>query len=91
MSWLAICDRCGQKFQASELRLEWTGLRVCPKDFESRHPQDFVKGVPDKQNPPWVRPEAADVFIRSYYLREDGTFYYREGGGSIPLLREAGS
>lgn len=87
MTWKALCDRCGFVFPASELRKEWTGLRVCSKDFESRHPQDFVQGVPDKQNPPWVRPEAADDFIVSYYRREDGTVIMREDG--TPLLRES--
>lgn len=28
-SWNANCDRCGGKYKASELRQEWTGLRVC--------------------------------------------------------------
>jgi hypothetical protein len=26
---------------------------VCPFCFENRHPQDFLKGVPDKQNVPF--------------------------------------
>jgi hypothetical protein len=88
MTWLAICDRCGFKKQSSELRKEWTGLMVCADTcFEARHPQDFVRGVPDKQAPPWVRPEPADVFVTSYYRREDdGTVMHREDG--TPLLRE---
>lgn len=88
MTWLAICDRCGFKKHNDELRKEWTGLRVCRSGcWEPRHPQDFVQGVPDKQNPPWVRPEAADEFIVSYYRREDGTVIMREDG--TPLLRES--
>lgn len=31
--------------------------------WEPRHPQDFVRGVKDKQTPPWVRPEGADTFL----------------------------
>ena len=62
-TWLAICDRCGFQYRASELRKEWTGLMVCREDFDPRHPQDFVRGVPDRQNVPWARPEPEPVFI----------------------------
>lgn len=30
---------------------------VCNDDFEHRHPQDFLRGVPDNQDVPWVRPD----------------------------------
>ena len=36
---------------------------VCQGDWETRQPQDFVKGVADKQVPPFTRPEQSDVFI----------------------------
>jgi hypothetical protein len=39
---------------------------TCLGDWETRHPQDFVRGVADKVVPPWVRPEAADYFIYPY-------------------------
>lgn len=55
--WNAICDRCGFKFKASELKEEWTGLRVCEADYELRHPLDFVRGKVDQINVPWVRME----------------------------------
>lgn len=61
--WNAICDRCGWKMKNTELRLEWTGLRVCGKCLDHRHPQDFVKGRADRQAPPWSRPEGHDVFV----------------------------
>lgn len=65
--WNAICDRCGGKYINSQLRLEWTGLRTCCGAgtrgcWEPRHPQDFVKGVKDRQKVPWVRPEPEDTF-----------------------------
>lgn len=63
MTWLAICDRCGFQYEASQLRKEWTGLMVCPKDYDPRHPQDRVRGKADRQAPPWVRPEPEDVFL----------------------------
>lgn len=61
--WLAICDSCGVKYKASELKKRWDGLMVCPKDFEPRQPQDFVRARSDQQAVRWSRPEAADVFI----------------------------
>ena len=66
--WLVCCDRCGFKYKSRNLRREWTGLMVCSGTttnncWEPRHPQEFVRGKKDKQAPPWVRPEPADVFI----------------------------
>jgi len=62
-TWKACCDRCGFNFRNTQLRLEWTGLRVCGECFEQRHPQDFVQGVADRQAPPWVRPEPDPVDV----------------------------
>lgn len=70
-AWNAICDRCGFEHKSYELSKEWTGLRVCSKCFEYRHPQDFVKGVPDRQSPPWTRPEAADNYLTTNEITED--------------------
>lgn len=58
-----ICMRCGFEFALSELRKEWTGLLVCRSDFDRRHPQDFVRGVPDRQAVRNPSPEPADVFL----------------------------
>jgi hypothetical protein len=60
-----ICDRCGFKFKAGELRRTWDGLWVCREDWEPRHPQDYVKGVRDIQKPVLSRPEAPDIFTAS--------------------------
>lgn len=61
--WNAICFVCGKKFKASELKKHWKGYWVCPRDWEPRHPQDFVRAVPDVVTPPWVQPEPADVIL----------------------------
>ena len=66
--WLATCDRCGRAYKAKKLRLEWTGLRTCSGSgttgcWEPRHPQDSVRGVADKQVPPWTRPEGPPRFV----------------------------
>jgi len=62
-NWIANCDVCGRKYKASLLTERWDGLMCCPDDWEIRQPQDFVRGVPDTQIAPWLRPEPADSFI----------------------------
>lgn len=71
--WNAICDRCGFKYKASDLKKEWTGLRVCGACFDERHPQDFVKGVKDTQQVPWSRPEQTDSFLTVVTLGDQNT------------------
>jgi hypothetical protein len=61
--WIADCDVCGRKYKASVLRQRWDGLMCCPDDWEIRQPQDFVRGVPDTQIAPWLRPEPNDSFV----------------------------
>lgn len=61
-SWNAQCDRCGGIFKAEELRRDWQGWMLCEKDWEPRHPQDFVRGVPDIMTPPWTRPQPAPIY-----------------------------
>lgn len=66
--WNALCDRCGFKFKARQLRKEWTGLRVCSGGgtnncWEPRHPQDLIKGKKDRQSPPWVRPVPPEIDV----------------------------
>ena len=46
-SYNALCDSCGMKFKASELRVRWDGLWVCKDDFEFRHPSDFYRSRND--------------------------------------------
>lgn len=58
-----ICDRCGFKFRMSQLRKEHTGLMVCAKDFDHRHPQEMVRPIAEKSHVIDSRPEKADRFI----------------------------
>lgn len=60
--WNATCSLCGFKFKASELRKHWQGQYRCQKCWEPRHPQDYVKGIPDDMSVPWSQPPA-DFFI----------------------------
>lgn len=62
-SWKAVCDRCGFRYHAEELRKEWTGLRTCRHCWEPRHPQDRLKGKADRQAPPWTRPEPPEIDV----------------------------
>lgn len=63
--WLATCDQCGRKCYASELTKRWDNLMVHRDPskgcFETRHPQDFVRAVPDQKPLPWTRKEPADI------------------------------
>ena len=66
--WNAACAWCGRKRKASTMRqlppgVPGGGLRVCPDHWNPRQPQDFVRGIPDYQAPPWVQPEA-DNFVQ---------------------------
>lgn len=59
--WNAICDVCSFKFKASQLTQRWDGLMVCSKDWETRHPQELIRPIPDQQKLPWTRPEPNDL------------------------------
>jgi len=59
----AVCDSCGRKFKASDLKKRWDGLYVCSDDWEPRHSLDFVRSYPDKITVPWNRPQLPVVFV----------------------------
>lgn len=79
-----VCDRCGFEFLHRELRKEWTGLMVCRQCHDPRHPQDFVRGVKDKQSIPNPRPEPAEVFVITFQRDDDGNVL--QGPDGIPLI-----
>ena len=68
--WL-ICDSCGLKFRLSEMRMRWDKLMVCQKDWEQRHPQEFVKGIKEKIAVDIARPESEPVYITTPVLQDD--------------------
>lgn len=61
--WNVICDVCGFKKKASEVKLRWDGLYVCKEDWETRHPQEFLRTPKDDQSVPWTRSEPSDTFV----------------------------
>lgn len=79
MSWSVTCDVCGFNFLNDELKKRWDGMMVCDKDWEPRHPMDFLKTKPDKQMVPWTRPEPTETWVEVTYTYTpdpppDGTF-----------------
>jgi hypothetical protein len=66
--WKAICDVCGFQYMNDELMDRWDGYKVCKKDWEPRHPQDFVRSYPERITPPWTRPPQPDVFVGPTYI-----------------------
>lgn len=53
--WNVACSMCGRKRKASELVKNWQGMWRCPEHNDSRHPQDFVRAVPDVQTVPFAQ------------------------------------
>ena len=63
-NWNALCDSCGRKYKASDLRKRWDGLMVCEEDWEQRHPMDLLRVQREQISVPFVRPyPATDSFV----------------------------
>lgn len=43
------CERTGMIIRSSDARIEWTGAIVAKEEWEPRHPQDYIRGVVDRQ------------------------------------------
>lgn len=83
--WNAICDVCGFKFKASDLKLRWDGLRVCEIDWERRHPQELIRPLPDEPKLPWTRPEGTDVFVGLSNMSAGCTVYNSQAVAGIGI------
>ena len=62
-NWNALCDSCGRKFKALDLRRRWDGLMVCKEDYELRHPSDFLRVQREKITVDFSRPPPPDTFV----------------------------
>lgn len=62
-SYNAICDVCGKKFKADQLKLRWDGFMVCNSDYEVRHPQDLIRVYERPDVLPYTRDEVVDTFV----------------------------
>lgn len=77
-----ICQRSGFKVKPENLVRQWDGLWVRKDLRERRHPQDFVRPVPEHVRGS-SRPERPDSFvgISGLLLTEDGAFLTQEADG----------
>jgi len=68
-----ICDRCGFRRLASEMKKEWNGWWVCfDTCFEKKHPQYTPpKPLGESQKVPIHRPEPPDNFITEKITGDD--------------------
>ena len=55
--WNIACSMCGRKRKASMMVKNWQGMWRCPEHNEPRHPQDFVKAIPDNMSVPFAQIE----------------------------------
>jgi len=54
-----ISDRSGRRYRLREMKVEWTGAKVGPDEFEPKHPQLYPPKVgPDPQALRNPRPES---------------------------------
>jgi hypothetical protein len=62
--WNGVCEVCGFKFKASQLKKRWDNLMVCKEDFETRHPSDLYRAPIGKESVvPWTSPEPTDETV----------------------------
>jgi hypothetical protein len=87
--WNARCDECFLKQKASQMFLRWDNCRVCYRCIEMRNPQDFVRGIPDDQAPPWTRPTPPPIFANGSATGASGGADEVDGSNTIvggPML-----
>ena len=62
-----ISDRSGRRYRLREMKVEWTGAKVGPDEFDPKHPQLFPpKASPDPQalrNPRPDQTESLQVYV----------------------------
>lgn len=68
--WM-ICDECGLQYRRSKMLERWDGFWVCTKDWEPRHPQEFMRGKADKIAVDVSRPEQTDMTIDPLVMVDD--------------------
>lgn len=51
-----ICEISGQRYHADETTKNWKGQWVGEDNWDPRHPQQFVRGLVDRQHMPHPRP-----------------------------------
>ena len=69
--WNVTCDVCSRKIKSGQARKRWDGFIVCPEDYETRHPQDFVRARQDKITVPYTRPIPTLVYTNIPFIPPD--------------------
>lgn len=67
----AIDPASGFKVPLRNLVRQWDGEMVDYRFVDKRNPQDFVRGVPERQDLPFARPEAPDQYITTPVTPDD--------------------
>lgn len=62
-SYNQIDDRTGFKVKSFNTKREWTGQTVRTQSWETRHPQDLIRSVEDRQDVDDPNPEQENVFL----------------------------
>jgi hypothetical protein len=58
------CPICEEAVRKHTMKRRWDGLWVCEKDYDPRHPQEFVRTKQDKLSPPQpVNPPPTESFV----------------------------
>ena len=53
-----VCDRCGFRVKYLQMKMEWTGFKVCSECYEPKHPQlDPPHHISDAEALRQARPE----------------------------------
>lgn len=79
----AIDPASGFKVKRRDLVRQWDGELVHRRFVDKRNPQDFVRGVKEREALPNTRPEPADVFLAEPLTWEDGRVIELESGGVV--------
>jgi DNA-directed RNA polymerase subunit RPC12/RpoP len=62
-NWKYDCQRCGWTFPSGDIRKEWTGLYVCGKCWEPKHPQLMIRVREETAVPAFKNKDAIDQFV----------------------------
>ena len=82
----ALDPASGFKIYNEDLVRQWDNEFVDYRFVDERNPQDFVRGIPDRQVVPNARPEPPDVYIVEQICLENGTPICFENG--LPIFTE---
>jgi hypothetical protein len=59
-----ISDRSGFRYKLNEMKVEWTGMRVGPDEFETKHPQlEPRKHIADAQALRHASPDRPEALV----------------------------